>query len=61
MTAGTDTFAPGVPVGRVTSVDLTGTVPTAVVAPYADLGALDLLQVVVQGPRTEPRVAIPPS
>lgn len=61
VTAGSDTFAPGVPVGRVTAVDLTGTVPTATVAPYADLGALDLLQVVVQGPRTEPRVAIPPS
>lgn len=61
VTAGSDTFAPGVPIGQVTSVDLTGTVPTAVVAPYADLGALDLLQVVVQGPRTEPRVAIPPS
>jgi len=61
VTAGSDTFAPGVPVGRVTSVDLTGTVPTAVVVPYADLGALDLLQVVVQGPRTQPRIPIPPS
>lgn len=61
VTAGSDTFAAGVPVGRVTGVDLTGTVPTATVTPYADLGALDLLQVVVQGPRTEPRVAIPPS
>lgn len=63
VTAGSDTFVPGVPIGRVTDVSPAGqgVVPTATVEPYADLGSLDLLQVVVQGPRTEPRVAIPPS
>lgn len=63
VTAGSDTFVPGVPVGRVTAVGPAGSgvVPTATVEPYADLGALDLLQVVVQGSRTEPRVPIPPS
>jgi rod shape-determining protein MreC len=62
VTAGSDTFPPGIPVGRVTAVDsaTSGQVRTARVAPYADLGALDLLQVVVEGPRGEPRVAIPP-
>lgn len=63
VTAGSDTFAPGVPVGRVTQVDSTssGTVRTAQVAPFADLGNLDLLQVITQGPRTTPRVPIPPT
>ena len=62
VTAGSDTFAPGVPVGRITSVDPASGSPvrTASVEPYADLGALDLLQVIVEGPRTTPRVPIPP-
>ena len=63
VTAGSDTFAPGVPIGRVSEVaaQVTGTVRTATVTPFVDLGALDLLQVVVEGPRTTPRVPIPPS
>ena len=63
VTAGSDTFAPGVPVGRVAAVDAqaTGTVRTATVTPFVDVGALDLLQVVVEGPRGTPRVPIPPS
>ena len=63
VTAGSDTFAPGVPVGRVTEVaaQASGTVRTATVAPFVDLGALDLLQVVVEGARTTPRVPIPPA
>ena len=63
VTGGSDTYVPGVPVGRITAVTAPGegVVPTATVAPFADLDALDLLQVVVAGPRTEPRVAIPPS
>jgi rod shape-determining protein MreC len=62
VTAGSDTFAPGVPVGQVTSVDTaaSGTVRTAVVAPFADLADLDLLQVITEGPRATPRVPIPP-
>jgi len=63
VTAGSDTFAPGVPVGRVTDVaaQSSGTVRSAAVAPFVDLGGLDLLQVITEGPRTTPRVAIPPS
>ena len=63
VTAGSDTFAAGVPVGRVIAVAPPGAavVPTATLEPYADLGALDLLQVVVGGPAREPRVAVPPS
>ncbi len=63
VTAGSDTFVPGVPLGRVTAVAPTGqgVVPTATLAPYADLGALDLLQVVVAGPRSAPRIPVPPS
>lgn len=63
VTAGSDTYAAGVPVGRITAVAAAGegAVPTATLQPYADLGSLDLLQVVVDGPRTEPRVALPPS
>ncbi len=63
VTAGSDTFAPGVPVGRIRAVAPpgAGVVPTATLEPYADLGALDLLQVVVDGPAREPRVAVPPS
>ena len=63
--AGSDTFVPGVPVGHVTAVAAAGTgdstAPTATLEPYADLSSLDLLQVVVDGPRTEARVALPPS
>ncbi len=63
VTAGSDTYVPGLPVGRVSAVDppVAGGVPTATVQPYADLASLDLLQVVVQGPAREPRVALPPS
>lgn len=62
VTAGSDTFVPGVPVGRVTEVAApgSGVVPSATLEPYADLGSLDLLQVVVAGPAGEPRVAVPP-
>ncbi|MCW2620624.1 MAG: rod shape-determining protein MreC [Frankiales bacterium] len=62
VTTGSTTFAPGVPVGRITHVDTgaSGQARTATVEPYVDLGSLDLLQVIVDGPRTEPRVAIPP-
>lgn len=63
VTAGSDTFAPGVPVGRITAVAPAGSgpVPAATLEPYVDLGSLDLLQVVVDGPRTEPRSPLPPA
>ena len=63
LTTGSDTFVPGVPVGRVTSVDPGGGTPvtTARVTPYADLAALDLVGVVIAPPRSTPRVPLEPS
>ena len=63
VTAGSDTFVAGVPVGRVTAVQPAGqdVVATATLTPYADLDRLDLLQVVVDGPRGGPRTPLPPS
>ena len=60
VTAGSDTFAPDVPVGRVTAL-APGSAPTATLTPYADLGSLDLLQVVVAGPRSAARTPLPAS
>lgn len=50
VTVGSEVFAPDVPVGRIVRVDPApaGSARTAAVQPYADLGALDLLQVVVR-------------
>lgn len=63
LTTGSDTFVPGVPIGRVTSVDPTGSalVTTAAVEPFADLSALDLVGVVTEPPRGTPRVPLQPS
>lgn len=55
-------YVPGVPVGTVVSV--TGTpgsqTRNAVVAPYVDFTALDLVGVVVEPPRKDPRDAVLP-
>ena len=61
LTTGSDTFVPGVPVGRVTTVDDARTVSTAQVEPFVDVSALDLVGVVTQPPRRTPRVPIEPS
>lgn len=63
LTTGSDTFVPGVPVGRVTDVDTTpgGLTSTAAVEPFVDVSALDLVGVVVEPPRGTPRVPIPPA
>ena len=63
VTTGSDTYVPGVPVGRVTSVDADpgSVVTTAQVEPFADLGALDLVGVVTSPPRSTPRVPLQPS
>ncbi len=63
VTAGSEAFVAGVPVGRVTRVDpgAGGARTTAVVAPYVDLGGLDLVQVVTEGPRRQPRAPSPPA
>lgn len=53
-------FVPGVPVGEIIAVDATpgSTVKTARVRPYVDFESLDLVSVVVQPPRTNPRGAL---
>lgn len=61
LTTGSSTFVPGVPIGRVTSVDPAGAlVTTAQVEPFVRVGALDVVGVVTQPPRSTPRVPLPP-
>jgi rod shape-determining protein MreC len=61
LTTGSQTFVPGVPVGRVTEVRPGGAlVTTARVRPFVRVGALDLVGVVTSPPRGTPRVPIPP-
>lgn len=59
---GETTYAPGVPLGRVSAVlPSTGVlVRTAEVVPYVDFSALDLIAVVIQAPRTDPRDSVLP-
>lgn len=59
---GGSTFVGGVPVGEVVTVAPTpgALTRTAVLKPYADLGAIDLVGIVVQQPRTDPRDAVLP-
>ena len=63
LTAGSETFVPGVPVGRVTAIDgsANALTRTARVQPFVDVTALDLVGVIVQPPRGTPRIPIPPS
>jgi rod shape-determining protein MreC len=62
LTAGSRTFVPGVPVGRVTSVDPPGAlVRTGRVEPFVDVRALELVGVVTEPARGTPRVPIPPA
>lgn len=60
---GETTYAPGIPVGTVTKV--TGTrgalVRTAEVSPFAKFTSLDLVAVVVEQPRADPRDAVLPT
>ena len=55
-------YVPGVPVGEVRSVSGTpgSQTRTASVVPYVDFSALDLVGVVVQPPRADPRDAVLP-
>jgi rod shape-determining protein MreC len=55
-------YVPGVPVGEVTSVQGTpgSQTRTATVRPYVDFTALDLVGVVVEPPRTDPRDSVLP-
>ena len=63
VTTGSETFVPGVPVGRVVEVEggRGALVPTASVQPFVDVTSLDLVGVVVEPPRGTPRVPIPPA
>ena len=63
LTTGSDTFVPGVPIGRVTSVDpgASALVTTARVQPFVDVTSLDLVGVVTEPPRGTPRVPLQPS
>ena len=61
LTTGSDTFVPGVPIGRVTSVDDGRLVSTARVDPFVEVTALDLVGVVTEPPRSTPRVPLLPS
>jgi rod shape-determining protein MreC len=60
LTTGSDTFVPDVPVGRVSAVrtERGGLATTATVEPFADLGRLDLVGVVVGPSRAQPRTPL---
>ena len=60
LTTGGSTYAADVPVGRVTALGpaRSGLPPTAEVEPFVDGGRLDLVAVVLDGPRTEPRAPV---
>ncbi|MEP6697181.1 MAG: rod shape-determining protein MreC [Pseudonocardiales bacterium] len=59
---GETTYAPGLPLGTVSAVSRsTGVlVRTAEVQPYVDFTALDVIGVVIQAPRTDPRDSVLP-
>ncbi|NDB17827.1 MAG: rod shape-determining protein MreC [Actinobacteria bacterium] len=55
-------YVPGVPVGEVTVVTgVAGELPRGRVRPFVDLGALDVVGVVVQVPKSSPRDALVPT
>jgi rod shape-determining protein MreC len=62
LTTGSDTYAPGIPIGTVTSVtpDANAISRTATIAPFVDVSALDLVGVITQPGRTAPRVPLRP-
>lgn len=63
LTTGSQTFVPGVPIGRVEEVDrAVGALTRAArVRPFVDITSLDLVGVVVEPPRGTPRVPLAPS
>lgn len=62
VTRASDTFVPGVPIGEVQQVQGTpgSLVRIATVHPFVTFTALDLVGVVVQGPRGDPRDSVLP-
>ena len=63
ITSGSGTFVPGVPVGYVTTGESRGSglTHTYDVRPYVDVTALDMVGVVVAGPRRTPRLPLRPT
>lgn len=62
LTTGSETFLPGVPVGRVTAVEVSAgdLVTTAEVEPFVEVATLDLVGVVTGPPREVPRSPLGP-
>lgn len=63
LTTGSDTFVPGVPIGQVDAVRSTagGLTSAAEVEPYVSTSSLDLVAVLTDPPRAEPRAPLPAS
>jgi cell shape-determining protein MreC len=61
LTTGSDTFLPGVPIGRVASVRSTagGLTSAAEVEPFVLPASLDLVAVVTEPARVQPREPLP--
>ncbi len=61
VTSGSTTYVAGLPVGRVSAIDNdpNALTRTGRLTPYADLGSLDLVGVVLAGPRESPRAPLP--
>jgi rod shape-determining protein MreC len=62
LTTGSDTYAAGIPIGTVTSVapDANAISRSATIAPFVDVASLDVVSVIVDGPRTKPRGLLRP-
>ncbi|MCW2545261.1 MAG: Rod shape-determining protein MreC [Frankiales bacterium] len=63
LTVGSDdTYAPGVPIGTVTSItpDANAISRTATIAPFVDVSAIDLVGVITERPRSAPRPPLKP-
>ncbi|MCW2600068.1 MAG: Rod shape-determining protein MreC [Frankiales bacterium] len=62
LTTGSDTYAPGVPIGTVTSItpDTNAISRTATIVPFVDVSSLDLVGVITTKTPTAPRVPFRP-
>lgn len=62
LTTGSDTYATGIPVGTVTTVapDTNAISRTATIEPFVDVSSLDLVGVITNAARTQPRGVLRP-
>ena len=62
LTTGSDTFVPGLPIGRVTAVEAGPGTPVtpATVRPFVEVSSVDLVGVVTSAPRSTPRAPLQP-